>query len=82
MHFHFIHLAKIVFVFMCVCSLNWVRTYKVQFSNDSSVWQPCMNGSQEAVSLCFISNGNLLLSALPHRVFLSEFIKVEEHINL
>uniref|UniRef100_A0A8C2KBJ9 Carboxypeptidase X (M14 family), member 1a n=1 Tax=Cyprinus carpio TaxID=7962 RepID=A0A8C2KBJ9_CYPCA len=39
-----------------IWSLNWVRTYKVQFSNDSSVWQPCMNGSEEAV---FIGNEDL-----------------------
>lgn len=35
--------------------LDWVRTYKVQFSNDSLVWQPCMNGSEEAV---FVGNGD------------------------
>ncbi|XP_048060181.1 probable carboxypeptidase X1 [Megalobrama amblycephala] len=39
-----------------IWSLNWVRTYKVQFSNDSVVWQPCMNGSEEAV---FIGNEDL-----------------------
>ncbi|KAK9964770.1 hypothetical protein ABG768_005914 [Culter alburnus] len=39
-----------------IWSLNWVRTYKVQFSNDSLVWQPCMNGSEEAV---FIGNEDL-----------------------
>ncbi|XP_016329339.1 probable carboxypeptidase X1 [Sinocyclocheilus anshuiensis] len=39
-----------------IWSLNWVRTYKVQFSNDSSVWQPCMNGSEEAV---FVGNEDL-----------------------
>ncbi|ROK15807.1 putative carboxypeptidase X1 [Anabarilius grahami] len=36
--------------------LNWVRTYKVQVSNDTLVWQPCMNGSEEAV---FIGNEDL-----------------------
>ncbi|XP_056104024.1 probable carboxypeptidase X1 [Rhinichthys klamathensis goyatoka] len=39
-----------------IWSLNWVRTYKVQFSNDSSFWQPCMNGSEEAV---FVGNEDL-----------------------
>ncbi|KAK2896530.1 hypothetical protein QQF64_005969 [Cirrhinus molitorella] len=39
-----------------IWSLNWVLTYKVQFSNDSSVWQPCMNGSEEAV---FVGNQDL-----------------------
>uniref|UniRef100_A0A3B4TTJ6 Carboxypeptidase X, M14 family member 1 n=1 Tax=Seriola dumerili TaxID=41447 RepID=A0A3B4TTJ6_SERDU len=28
---------------------NVVHTYKVQFSNDSLVWKPCMNGTEEAV---------------------------------
>lgn len=34
------------------CSHSWdvVHTYKVQFSNDSLVWKPCMNGTEEAVS--------------------------------
>lgn len=31
-------------------SWNVVHTYKVQFSNDSLVWKPCMNGTEEAVS--------------------------------
>ncbi|XP_067277860.1 probable carboxypeptidase X1 [Pseudorasbora parva] len=39
-----------------IWSSNWVHTYKVQFSNDSSVWQPCMNGSEEAV---FVGNEDL-----------------------
>ncbi|XP_051504796.1 probable carboxypeptidase X1 [Myxocyprinus asiaticus] len=39
-----------------IWSLNWVRTYKVQFSNDSLVWQPCMEGSDEAV---FVGNEDL-----------------------
>ncbi|MCJ8730677.1 hypothetical protein PDJAM_G00187260 [Pangasius djambal] len=36
-----------------IWSLHWVTRYKVQFSNDSVTWQPCMNGSQEAV---FVGN--------------------------
>ncbi|TTJ38840.1 putative carboxypeptidase X1 [Bagarius yarrelli] len=32
-----------------IWSWNWVETFKVQFSNDSISWKPCMNGSQEAV---------------------------------
>ncbi|TRY69612.1 hypothetical protein DNTS_032733 [Danionella cerebrum] len=39
-----------------IWSLNWVRTYKVQFSNDSVLWQPCMNGSKEAL---FVGNEDL-----------------------
>lgn len=31
-------------------SWDVVHTYKVQFSNDSLVWKPCMNGTKEAVS--------------------------------
>ena len=31
-------------------SWNVVHTYKVQFSNDSLVWKPSMNGTKEAVS--------------------------------
>ncbi|XP_070769021.1 probable carboxypeptidase X1 [Enoplosus armatus] len=32
-----------------IWSWNVVYTYKVQFSNDSLVWKPCMNGTEEAV---------------------------------
>uniref|UniRef100_A0A4W4GB80 Carboxypeptidase X (M14 family), member 1b n=1 Tax=Electrophorus electricus TaxID=8005 RepID=A0A4W4GB80_ELEEL len=32
-----------------IWSWNWVETFKVQFSNDSLSWMPCMNGTQEAV---------------------------------
>ncbi|XP_044062109.1 probable carboxypeptidase X1 [Siniperca chuatsi] len=32
-----------------IWSWNMVYTYKVQFSNDSLVWKPCMNGTEEAV---------------------------------
>ncbi|XP_039976484.1 probable carboxypeptidase X1 [Xiphias gladius] len=32
-----------------IWSWDMVHTYKVQFSNDSYVWKPCMNGTQEAV---------------------------------
>lgn len=35
-------------------SWDVVHTYKVQFSNDSLVWKPCMNGTQEAVSDQFL----------------------------
>ncbi|KAM6923521.1 putative carboxypeptidase X1 [Xenentodon cancila] len=32
-----------------IWSWDMVHTYKVQFSNDTLVWKPCMNGSKEAV---------------------------------
>ncbi|XP_059201732.1 probable carboxypeptidase X1 isoform X1 [Centropristis striata] len=32
-----------------IWSWNVVYTYKVQFSNDTLVWKPCMNGTEEAV---------------------------------
>ncbi|KAK0145803.1 putative carboxypeptidase X1 [Merluccius polli] len=32
-----------------IWSWDVVHTYKVQFSNDSLVWRPCMDGPQEAV---------------------------------
>ncbi|KAM3612336.1 uncharacterized protein V6R79_007097 [Siganus canaliculatus] len=32
-----------------IWSWDVVHTYKVQFSNDSVVWKPCMNGTEEAV---------------------------------
>ncbi|KAL7849828.1 hypothetical protein SRHO_G00191770 [Serrasalmus rhombeus] len=32
-----------------IWSWNLVETFKVQFSNDSISWKPCMNGTQEAV---------------------------------
>uniref|UniRef100_A0A4W6CAL5 Carboxypeptidase X, M14 family member 1 n=1 Tax=Lates calcarifer TaxID=8187 RepID=A0A4W6CAL5_LATCA len=32
-----------------IWSWDLVHTYKVQFSNDSLVWTPCMNGTQEAI---------------------------------
>ncbi|XP_066535429.1 probable carboxypeptidase X1 isoform X3 [Hoplias malabaricus] len=36
-----------------IWSLDWVTRYKVQFSNDTESWSPCMNGSQDAV---FVGN--------------------------
>ncbi|XP_030628233.1 probable carboxypeptidase X1 [Chanos chanos] len=36
-----------------IWSLHWVLTYKVQISNDTERWKPCMNGSQEAI---FVGN--------------------------
>ncbi|XP_041800783.1 probable carboxypeptidase X1 [Chelmon rostratus] len=32
-----------------IWSWDLVHTYKVQFSNDSLVWKPCLNGTEEAV---------------------------------
>ncbi|KAF4092513.1 hypothetical protein AMELA_G00021860 [Ameiurus melas] len=32
-----------------IWSWNWVETFKMQFSNDSISWKPCMNKTQEAV---------------------------------
>ncbi|XP_070818715.1 probable carboxypeptidase X1 isoform X2 [Chaetodon trifascialis] len=32
-----------------IWSWDVVHTYKVQFSNDSLAWKPCMNGTEEAV---------------------------------
>uniref|UniRef100_A0A3Q3IMB0 Uncharacterized protein n=1 Tax=Monopterus albus TaxID=43700 RepID=A0A3Q3IMB0_MONAL len=32
-----------------IWSWDMVHTYKVQFSNDSLVWTPCLNGTEEAV---------------------------------
>ncbi|XP_027133539.1 probable carboxypeptidase X1 isoform X1 [Larimichthys crocea] len=32
-----------------IWSWDLVYTYKVQFSNDSHVWKPCMNGTEEAI---------------------------------
>ncbi|XP_071391256.1 probable carboxypeptidase X1 [Centroberyx affinis] len=32
-----------------IWSWDLVYTYKVQFSNDTLVWKPCMNGTEEAV---------------------------------
>ncbi|XP_013885586.1 inactive carboxypeptidase-like protein X2 [Austrofundulus limnaeus] len=32
-----------------IWSWDVVHTYKVQFSNDTLLWKPCMNGSEEAV---------------------------------
>lgn len=38
-------------IYIClVHSWDVVYTYKVQFSNDTLVWTPCMNGTEEAVS--------------------------------
>lgn len=47
---------------VCLCPLlSWdvVHSYKVQFSNDTLVWKPSMNGSQEAVSQEDIGTSNL-----------------------
>ncbi|XP_015705748.1 probable carboxypeptidase X1 [Coturnix japonica] len=32
-----------------IWTYDWVTSYKVQFSNDTHAWQPCRNGSEEAV---------------------------------
>ncbi|XP_030621360.1 probable carboxypeptidase X1 [Chanos chanos] len=32
-----------------IWSWDWVHTYKVQTSNDSISWKPCMNGTKEAI---------------------------------
>ncbi|KAL0974182.1 hypothetical protein UPYG_G00216720 [Umbra pygmaea] len=32
-----------------IWSWNFVATYKVQFSNDTLIWKPAMNGSKEAI---------------------------------
>nr|XP_020663305.1 probable carboxypeptidase X1 [Pogona vitticeps] len=32
-----------------IWTYDWVTSYKIQFSNDTHQWQPCMNGSQEAI---------------------------------
>ncbi|XP_005726638.1 probable carboxypeptidase X1 isoform X1 [Pundamilia nyererei] len=32
-----------------IWSWDIVHTYKVQFSNDTLVWKPCMNGTEEAI---------------------------------
>ncbi|XP_021171746.2 probable carboxypeptidase X1 isoform X2 [Fundulus heteroclitus] len=32
-----------------IWSWDMVHTYKVQFSNDTLLWKPCMNGSKEAI---------------------------------
>ncbi|XP_036372729.1 probable carboxypeptidase X1 [Megalops cyprinoides] len=32
-----------------IWSWDWVHTYKVQLSNDSLFWKPCMNGTEEAI---------------------------------
>ncbi|KAL2099253.1 hypothetical protein ACEWY4_005733 [Coilia grayii] len=48
-----------------IWSYNWVESYKVQISNDSETWTPCMNGSVEAV---FKGNNDLetpVLGRLP-----------------
>ncbi|XP_063732945.1 probable carboxypeptidase X1 isoform X2 [Eleginops maclovinus] len=39
-----------------IWSWNLVHTYKVQFSNDTLLWRPSLNGTKEAV---FIGNQNL-----------------------
>ncbi|XP_066497993.1 probable carboxypeptidase X1 [Hoplias malabaricus] len=32
-----------------IWSWHWVESFKVQFSNDSISWKPCMNGTEETV---------------------------------
>ncbi|KAI6069781.1 putative carboxypeptidase X1 [Aix galericulata] len=32
-----------------IWTYDWVTSYKVQFSNDTHTWQPCRNGTEEAV---------------------------------
>ena len=38
---------------MCICSWDWVETYKVQLSNDSINWVTCKNGTQDMVRRAF-----------------------------
>ncbi|XP_067374499.1 probable carboxypeptidase X1 isoform X1 [Channa argus] len=37
-----------------IWSWDMVHTYKVQFSNDSVLWKPCMNGTEEAPMLTLV----------------------------
>ncbi|XP_072533956.1 probable carboxypeptidase X1 [Salminus brasiliensis] len=58
-----------------IWSLNWVTTYKVQFSNDTQTWSPGMNGSQEAV---FVGNRDLetpVLALFPEPT-VAQFIRI------
>ncbi|XP_054845894.1 probable carboxypeptidase X1 [Eublepharis macularius] len=32
-----------------IWTYDWVTSYKIQFSNDTHTWQPCMNGSEEVI---------------------------------
>lgn len=65
----------------CMCLVHthsWdvVHTYKVQFSNDSVVWKPCMNGTKEAVSEHFV-----LLFQKPNR-YLSVLLRTFSRLRI
>ncbi|XP_036429865.1 probable carboxypeptidase X1 [Colossoma macropomum] len=58
-----------------IWSLDWVRTYKVQFSNDTENWSPCMNGSQEAVFVGSQDQETPVLALFPEPT-VAQFIRI------
>ncbi|XP_052523166.1 probable carboxypeptidase X1 [Tympanuchus pallidicinctus] len=48
-----------------IWTYDWVTSYKVQFSNDTHTWQPCRNGTEEAVFPANKDPETPVLNALP-----------------
>ncbi|KAI5097763.1 putative carboxypeptidase X1 isoform X1 [Silurus meridionalis] len=58
-----------------IWSWNWVETFKVQFSNDSISWKPCMNGTREAVFEGNQDTDTAVLAVFPDSV-VARFIRI------
>ncbi|KAK2829059.1 hypothetical protein Q7C36_017049 [Tachysurus vachellii] len=58
-----------------IWSWNWVESFKVQFSNDSLSWTPCMNGTQQAVFEGNRDTDTPVLAAFPDPV-VARFIRI------
>ncbi|KAG7335317.1 hypothetical protein KOW79_001913 [Hemibagrus wyckioides] len=58
-----------------IWSWNWVETFKVQFSNDSISWKPCMNGTQEAVFEGNRDTDTPVLAVFPNSV-VARFVRI------
>lgn len=68
-------------------SWDWVTTYKVQLSNDSMIWKPCMNGTEEAVRMLFFKPSanmkmDVWLSFKPENIKWKPNKKLEPKMNL
>ncbi|POI21320.1 hypothetical protein CIB84_014933, partial [Bambusicola thoracicus] len=58
-----------------IWTYDWVTSYKVQFSNDTHTWQPCRNGTEEAVFPANKDPETPVLNALPCRA-VARYIRI------
>ncbi|KTG43153.1 hypothetical protein cypCar_00020878, partial [Cyprinus carpio] len=52
-----------------IWSLDYVETFKVQVSNDTIKWKPCMNGTEEAVCLSLLSSVKIYVIKYPNNIY-------------